>query len=89
MFFRLGFSLKGLLFDLVAIFELCIIIRVVLSWLAPQTRAHAFFVNVTEPLVGPIRAGTDKLLGSLPLDISPAITIALLELLGALLNHLF
>lgn len=89
MFLRLGFSLTGLLFALVGLFELCIVIRVVLSWIAPQTNAHTILINITEPVVGPVRAATDKLLGSLPIDISPAVTIALLELLGALLDHLF
>lgn len=88
MFFRMGFSLKGLLFDVIGIFELLIIIRVVLSWVARDTRAHYITYRLTEPAVAPVRRTLDRITGQLPIDISPAVTIAVLELLGWLVSRL-
>ncbi len=88
MFFRMGFSLKNLIFDVIGIFELLIIIRVVLSWVAHDTKAHYITARATEPAVSPVRRTLDRIIGQLPIDISPAVTLAVLELLRRLVDAL-
>ena len=89
MFLRMGFSIKTLIFDIIGLFEFCIIIRVALSWVAPGSRAHAALVSFTEPAIYPVRVTLSKLIGMFTFDFSPAVTIALLGLLRRLVDYLF
>ena len=75
--FRLiGFIIYGL----ISIYTLFIIIRIVFSWgmLSYKNRLMRFLVDVTEPLLGPLR----RLIPTLGwLDISPLVAILILWLL--------
>jgi len=80
----LGFILYGLL----AIYSLLIIIRIVFSWgmLDYRNRIMRFLIDVTEPLLGPLRR-VIPLLGRF--DISPIVALLLLWILqGALMGTL-
>jgi len=80
----LGFILYGLL----SIYSLLIIIRIVFSWgmLDYTNRVMRFLVDVTEPLLGPLRR-VIPLLGRF--DISPIVALLLLWILqGALTGTL-
>ena len=89
MFVRLGFSLKTIVFDLIALYELCIIIRALLSWIAPYGGASRFLTRFTEPVINPVRNTLTRLIGSYRLDVSPAVTVLLLELLRRVIDTLF
>ena len=69
-FWVLGFILYGLL----SIYILLIVIRVIFSWgmLSYTNRIMRFLVNVTEPLLGPLRRMIPRLGW---LDISPLVAI--------------
>ena len=72
--------IADLLRTLIDLYALIILIRVVLSWL-PVDRDQAwarFIVDVTEPLVGPIRRILPPFGG---LDFSPLVAMLLLQLL--------
>jgi YggT family protein len=77
-FWALGFILYGLL----SIYILLIIIRVIFSWgmLSYTNRIMRFLVNVTEPLLGPLRRMIPRLGW---LDISPLVAILILWLFQA------
>jgi len=80
----LGFILYGLL----SIYSLLIIIRIVFSWgmLDYTNRIMRFLIDVTEPLLGPLRR-VIPLLGRF--DISPIVALLLLWILqGALMGTL-
>lgn len=71
----------GLVFN---IFTFAIIGRALLSWIDPGLRSRfgRILVDVTEPIIGPIRRAIPSL-GAL--DISPIIAILLLQILRRLL----
>ena len=75
VFWVLGFILYGLL----SIYILLIVIRVIFSWgmLSYTNRIMRFLVNVTEPLLGPLRRMIPRLGW---LDISPIVAILILIL---------
>jgi YggT family protein len=75
MFRVIGFIISGLL----SIYILLIIIRIVFSWgmLSYTNRLMRFLVNVTEPLLGPLRRMIPPLGW---LDISPLVAILILWL---------
>lgn len=74
----IGFVLHGLL----SIYTLLIIIRVIFSWgmLSYSNRIMRFLVDVTEPLLGPLRRVV-PLLGRI--DISPIVALLILWLFQA------
>jgi len=72
--------IADLLRTLIDVYALIILVRVVLSWL-PVDRDQAwarFIVDVTEPLVGPIRRILPPFGG---LDFSPLVAMLLLQLM--------
>ena len=75
-FWVLGFILYGFL----AVYTLLILIRVIFSWamLSYSNRLMRFLINVTEPLLGPLRRVV-PMLGRF--DISPIVAFLLLWLL--------
>lgn len=75
IFWVLGFILYGLL----SIYTLLIVIRVIFSWgmLSYTNRIMRFLINVTEPLLGPLRRMIPRLGW---LDISPIVAILILWL---------
>ena len=78
MFMVLGFVLYGLL----SIYLLFIIIRIVFSWgmVSYTNRVMKFLVDVTEPLLGPLRRMIPRLGW---LDISPLVAILIIWLFQA------
>ena len=80
-------SLFQLLQLTVQLFLFAIIIRIVLSWFAPHTHnpATALLVNLTEPILRPLRRRVPPLGG---FDISPVFAIILLGALAILLDEL-
>lgn len=83
-FWVIGFILYGLL----TIYSLLIIIRIIFSWgmLSYSNRIMRFLVDVTEPLLGPMRRVV-PLLGRF--DISPIVALLILWLLqGAVMGTL-
>lgn len=90
MFFRMGFTLRGIIVDLIAIYELAIVLRAVLSWFAdPYSRFQGFLIRVTEPAISPVRGVLERLIGQHRIDFSPVVTVALLELLREIVLRLF
>lgn len=77
-FWVIGFILYGLL----SIYSLLIIIRIIFSWgmLSYSNRIMGFLVDVTEPLLGPLRRVV-PLLGRF--DISPIVALLILWLFQA------
>jgi len=73
-----GFIISGLL----SLYILCIFMRVIFSWgmVSYRNRVMRFLVDVTEPLLGPLR----RMLPTLgPMDISPLVAILILWLFQA------
>ena len=77
-FWMIGFLLYGLL----SIYSLLIIIRIIFSWgmLDYRNRIMRFLVDITEPLLGPLRRVV-PLLGKF--DISPIVALLILWLFQA------
>lgn len=75
LFRLIGYIINGL----ISIYILCIIVRIIFSWgmLDYRNRLMRFLVNVTEPLLGPLRRMIPPLGW---LDISPMIAILILWL---------
>ena len=81
LFAVLGFILYGL----ISIYTLLIIIRVVFSWgmVSYTNRVMRFLVDVTEPLLGPLRRMIPRLGW---MDISPLVAILILLLFQAVIQ---
>lgn len=89
MYMRLGFNLVNLVCEIIGLFELFIIIRAVLSWVSsPFSGASRFFTAATEPVIAPVRRVLSGLIGNWQIDISPAVTILLLDILKRLIHAL-
>ena len=76
-------SIVGMLLNALA---LAIFIRALLSWFMPVGRdpITRFLVDVTEPLLAPIRRFTSNLIPGMMIDFSPIIAIILLQLLAGM-----
>lgn len=80
--------LKYFLAVIINIYDLLILIRCLLSFVAmgAQNKFTDFIYGVTEPLLAPVRALLSKTpLGNMMLDFSPVVVILLLNLLLGLL----
>jgi YggT family protein len=80
-------AIMGLLQQSIRIFTFAIIIRIVLSWFAPQTYnpATALLASMTDPILRPFRRFIPPIGG---FDISPLFAIIALTALGMLLLDL-
>ena len=80
-------SILGLLQQSIRIFTFAIIIRIILSWFAPQTYnpATALLASMTDPILRPFRRFIPPIGG---FDISPLFAIIALTALGILLLDL-
>ena len=94
----LRFSLtmvEKLIMTVIALYEFMIVLRVILSWLhrfqvLPEGRFSAFITVVTEPVLVPIRQTLARLFGGeIRIDFSPAVAIALGELLQWIVKLIF
>lgn len=69
----------GLLCIVIWIYLLMVFVRIVMSWFPPTpgtgyAQVHQFFYNVTEPVLGPVRAVLPPLrMGTMGLDLSPIV----------------
>jgi YggT family protein len=59
--------------------------RIIVSWVAPESNIHQVLHDLTEPLLGPIRQVLPKLS---MVDISPIVTLFLLDLLQYFVHSL-
>lgn len=87
-------AIERLIMTVIALYEFMIVLRVILSWLhrfniLPEGRFSAFLTVVTEPVLSPIRETLFRFTGSVGLDFSPAVAIALCELLQWIVRLIF
>ena len=76
------YTILHVLNNLVEIFNILLLIRVVLSWIPMRENALTRAVySVTEPILEPIRRAIYPLMRSIPLDISPIIAYFLIQLI--------
>ncbi|NLW49536.1 MAG: YggT family protein [Candidatus Brocadiaceae bacterium] len=76
----------GLLAVAVRVYAIMVIVRVLFSWLPPQSRrneVYLFLFSATEPLLGPLRRALPPAGG---FDFSPLVAILILEVVGHLLG---
>ncbi|MCF7913457.1 MAG: YggT family protein [Candidatus Cloacimonetes bacterium] len=83
-------QLRMLLANIVQIYMIVIIIRAVLSWFRVNPageffKIYLFIIQLTEPVMRPIRELQNKLIPGSPLDFSPILVIILLNLLRNIL----
>ena len=67
---------------LVVAFNLAIFARVIMSWVAPNPShpLSMFIIQITEPILAPIRRGINKIVPSMgALDLSPMVALILLN----------
>jgi YggT family protein len=82
--------IRDALLVVIEVMEYAIFISVLMSWI-PQAR-DSKFANIlrllTEPVLGPIREVTNKIMGErqMMLDFSPLFAIILLEFIGGLVK---
>lgn len=73
----------------VGLIELAILLRVLFRVLfGEENRFSLVLTAVTEPIIRPVRSRLGKLV-SLPIDVSPAATVLLLELISGIINWIF
>ena len=90
MSIRLGFTLKNIIVDLLALYSLSICLRAVLSWFTDTySKLMRVLVRFTEPAIAPVRNVLNRWLGMLPIDFSPAVTVILIEILRNVISRIF
>ena len=78
----------SLLLLIIRVIEVLVLIRIVLSWIAPARNEFTELVyNVTEPLLAPFRFSIP--LGNMYLDIAPIVLYFVLGLLKRLIFYIF
>jgi len=82
-----GFSLLGLLFQLINLYMWAIIIRALLSWVSPDPHNPIvrFLERLTEPALKPIRALLPP--HRIGIDLSPLIAVLLIQFLVQTLRY--
>lgn len=71
------------------LFTVLIVIRVLMSWFVPHPERHRFarfIIETTEPVLKPLRRALPRM-GML--DLSPLVTLLLVEVIRSLLSSLF
>lgn len=79
--------MKGVLCALLNFYIICIVVRMILSWIpfdrsrGAMSTVSQFLFGITEPLLGPLRRVMPMMrVGGMGLDLSPTIAIIALEL---------
>lgn len=78
---------------LILVFNIAILARVILSWVAPNPNNpfSIFVIQITEPILKPIRRGIQRILPNLGMfDFSPMVALVLLNfVIAPILRRLF
>lgn len=79
-------SLRMLLAQAIQIYIIIIIIRAVLSWVQINPtgqffKIYLFIIQITEPVMRPVRDFLHKIFPASPLDFSPIIVIVVLNMI--------
>ena len=83
-------SLRLLLAQVVQIYMILIIVRAVLSWVQINPvgqffKIYLFIIQITEPVMRPVREFLHRIFPASPIDFSPIIIIVLLNMLKNIL----
>jgi YggT family protein len=74
-------------------FSMAIFARVIMSWFAPNPSnpLSMFIIQITEPILGPIRQGISKIIPNMgSFDLSPMVAIVLLNfVIARIVNAIF
>ena len=87
-------SLPEILIALVALYEFCIVLRVLLGWIRyfakmEEGRFSYVLYRITEPVLYPVRRTIHPLTNVIGVDLSPAAAILLCEILQYLMRLIF
>ncbi len=87
-------TIPSILIFIVALYELCIVLRVLLSWLRliakmEEGPVSLVLYKMTEPVLFPVRRVVQPIIDAISVDITPAVVIALCELLQWLIRLIF
>lgn len=78
---------------LILVFNIAILARVIMSWVAPKpdNPFSIFLIQITEPVLSPIRKGIQRILPNLGMfDFSPMVALVILNFVVApILRRLF
>lgn len=89
MAYRMRSGLGSLLLSLIGLYEFIIFARCIMSFLCPDSRIYYLSVQITEPLLGPVRRALERIVGSFRLDFSPYIAFLLLDLVRRIIIRIF
>ncbi len=85
--------LANVISALILVFNIAILARVIMSWVAPNPNNpfSIFIIQVTEPVLKPIRRGIQRILPNLGMfDFSPMVALVLLNfVIAPILRRLF
>jgi len=78
--------IRTLLLNIIWFLEIAILGRILISWVQnnPNNRFHQFFIQITEPLLGPIRRILPR---TGMFDLSPIVLILLLSALEQVIRQ--
>ncbi len=87
-------TVPQILIFLVAVYEFCIVLRVLLGWLRYFTKTEEgpfsnILYRITEPVLYPVRRTIRPVTERLGLDFSPAVAVVLCEFLQWLMRLIF
>ncbi len=69
------------------LYEMVIIIRALISWFSPHpaNRLYRFLIDITDPVMRPVRDTLLRLMPNMGIDFSPLVVILIIEFVRKLL----
>jgi len=74
-------NIRLILVNIITLFNLLLVVRAILSWVVPYPTHHLHFllIQVTEPVLNPVRNLLRKILPTMRVDFSPLLVILILD----------
>jgi len=74
-------NIRLILVNIITLFNALIIIRAILTWVVPYPthQLHFLLIQITEPVLNPVRNLLRKILPAMRVDFSPLLVILILD----------
>ncbi len=78
----------GIVDRILMLYEIVIIVRALVSWFSPHPSnpLYRFLVNITDPIMRPVRETLFRIMPNMGIDFSPLVIILVIQFLRGLLR---
>ncbi len=74
--------------NILMLYEVAIIVRALASWFSPHPNnpLYRFLINITDPIMRPVREALFRIMPNMGIDFSPLVVILIIQFLRGLLR---